>query len=336
MAFWSWSRTAASNATADVTINYSEGQAPSSLNDSARAAMARLAEYRDDVAGAIVTGGSSTAFTVTSYQVFDSLAHLNGQMIAFVPHATNTNAVGVDVTLNVDGLGAKSIRMQPSVALPNGTLVLGTPYVVVYNSSDAVFYLRNMTNPYNIPLAGGMPFFGSTAPNSSFVFPYGQAISRTTYAPAFAIMGTTFGTGDGSTTFNVPDLRGRVVACPDNMGGSSANRLANGTMGSLRHTLGGAGGADTLTLTLAQLPGNINSSATNAISVTSQQSVSVGGSVNSDPGTGGSGNHVKDATVTTVTSTGNNSISVSSNNTGGGAHDNLQPMILANYIIRII
>src|SRR4051812_19152068 len=143
-----WSRTAASNATADATVNWAEGQAPSSVNDSARAMMASTAAFRDDISGAITTGGSSTAYTVTSYQIFDTLAHLNGQMIAFVPHATNINAVGVDMTLSVDSLGAKSIRMQPSVALPSGTLILGTPYVAVYNSSDAVFYLRNMTNPY--------------------------------------------------------------------------------------------------------------------------------------------------------------------------------------------
>src|SRR5690242_7615980 len=107
--FFNWSRTAASNATADSTVNWSEGQAPSSINDSARAMMASTAAFRDDIAGAIVTGGTSTAYTVTSYQVFDTLAHLDGKMIAFTPHATSTNAVGVDVTLNVDSLGAKPI-----------------------------------------------------------------------------------------------------------------------------------------------------------------------------------------------------------------------------------
>jgi hypothetical protein len=88
---------------------------------------------------AITTGGTATAYTVTSFQVFDTLAHLaTDRMIAFVPHATNTNAVGVDVTLSVDGTWAKPIRMQPSVAFPSGTLVLGTPYCVTYNNSDSV------------------------------------------------------------------------------------------------------------------------------------------------------------------------------------------------------
>src|SRR5215813_5149086 len=98
MAFWNWSKTAAANATADPTINWAEGQAPSSINDSARAMMAATAKYRDDIAGAIVTSGSSTAYTVSSYEVFDTFAHLNGQMIAFTAHTTN----GATVTLNVD------------------------------------------------------------------------------------------------------------------------------------------------------------------------------------------------------------------------------------------
>jgi hypothetical protein len=135
-----WSRTAASNATADANINFAEGQAPSSVNDSARAMMASLAGYRDDIAGAITTGGTSTAYTVTSYQVFDTLAHMSGHVIAFTPHATN----GATVTLNVDGLGAKPLRTAPSVELLAGTLVQGTPYTALYNNSDAAWYLQNL------------------------------------------------------------------------------------------------------------------------------------------------------------------------------------------------
>src|SRR5690348_1891089 len=106
MTLWKWSRSASSNASADATINWAEGQPPSSVNDSARAMMAAAAKYRDDIAGAITTGGTSTAFTVSSYQGFDTLVHLDGQMIAFTPHAGNS----ATVTLNVDSLGAKPLR----------------------------------------------------------------------------------------------------------------------------------------------------------------------------------------------------------------------------------
>jgi hypothetical protein len=137
MPFWGWSKTAASNASSDPTINWAEGMAPSAVNDSARAMAARLAEWRDDISGTITTDGTGTAYTIASNQVFDTLAHMNGAMIAFVPHATN----GAIVTLNVDGLGAKPLRTSPGVELPAGTLVQGTPYSATYNNSDGAFYL---------------------------------------------------------------------------------------------------------------------------------------------------------------------------------------------------
>src|SRR6185503_20151943 len=107
---YTWDRTAASNATADSAINWQEGQSPSSVNDSARAQMAVQAKWRDDIAGAIVTGGTSTAYTLATYTVFDTLAHMGGQLVAFSPHTTN----GATVTLNADGLGAKPLRSAPS------------------------------------------------------------------------------------------------------------------------------------------------------------------------------------------------------------------------------
>ena len=245
--FFNWSRTAASNATADSTVNWQEGQAPSSVNDSGRAMMASTAAYRDDIAGAIVTGGTSTAYTVTSYQIFDTLAHMNGQVIAFTPHTTN----GATVTLNVDGLGAKPLRSAPSVELIAGVLVQGTPYVALYNNSDAAWYLRNFyVNPYQVPIGGMMDYIASTAPNSAFVLPIGQAISRSTYATLFGLVGTTYGAGDGSTTFNVPDLTGRVAAMKE----ATATRLTAALGGVDGATLGAAGGVEYSQLSTSNLP----------------------------------------------------------------------------------
>lgn len=98
-----------------------------------------------------------------------------------------------------------------------------------------------------------LPFAGSAAP-SGFLLCAGQAVSRTTYAALFAIIGTTYGTGNGTTTFNLPDLRGRAVAGVDNMGGSAAGRLTTAAGGVNAATLGAAGGSSVHTLTQAQLP----------------------------------------------------------------------------------
>ncbi|UFW75524.1 phage tail protein [Bradyrhizobium sp. WU425] len=247
MTFYKWSQTSATNATADSTVNYQEGQAPSSLNDSARAAMAALAKYRDDVAGAIATAGTSTAYTVSSFQAFDTLAHMSGQTIAFTPHTTN----GATVTLNVDGLGAKALRSAPNVEIPSGVLVAGTPYVALYSNSDGAFYLHGFYNsPALVPLGTLLDYTGSTAPSSSFVIPIGQAISRTTYANLFSLIGTTYGSGDGSTTFTLPNLRGRVVAMID----STATIINSATMTPDGSTLGATGGGQASSLVTANLP----------------------------------------------------------------------------------
>jgi microcystin-dependent protein len=193
---------------------------------------------------------------------------MDKMVIAFTPHTTN----GATVTLNVDSLGAKPLRQFPSVDLAAGILVQGTPYVALYNNSDQVFYLQNsFGGQYLIPIGGFIPYAGTTAPNSSFVYPFGQAISRTTYSALFAITSTNFGVGDGSTTFNVPDIRGRVIAGKDDMGGTSANRLTAADDGLNGDTLGATGGVETQTLVTANLPaytpsGSIAGTATSSIS----------------------------------------------------------------------
>lgn len=334
MSLWRWSRTAASNASADPSINFAEGQPPSSLNDSNRAAMAATAKYRDDIAGAIATGGTSTAYTVASYQSFDTLAHLDGAMIAFTPHTGN----GATVTLNVDSLGAKPLRPAPSVELQSGALIQGTPYLALYNNSDAVWYLHGASNynSYSCPLGGGMIYFGSTAPNSAFVFPFGQAISRTTYATLFSLIGTTYGAGDTTTTFNVPDLCGRVPVGLDNMGGTPKGRL--NTIGS-GTTLGAAGGEQTHALTTAELASHTHTGNTSTESAVHTHTITAPTANTTQ--SGGSGNGpiywTGTQTITTSSESASHTHPFTSDAAGSGtAHNNLQPTLMVNYIIRII
>ena len=347
MTLYKWLQASGSNANVDATVNWAEGQAPSTVNDSARGMMAATAKYRDDIAGAIVTGGTPTAYTVSSYEVFDTLAHLGGQMIAFTPHATNA-AGSPSVALNVDGLGAKPLRSAPNVELAAGVLIQGTPYVATYNNSDSAFYLHGFFgNPYNLPVGGSIDYWGTSAPNSSFAFMYGQAISRTTYAALFALFSTTFGTGDGSTTFNIPDLRGRLTAGKDDMGGSAANSLTNAASGITGTTLGASGGAQTVTLFASAIPAGVPSSG--SISGTAADSggkhiasdtaptqefdasISGGGTVRipaSNPTNSGAWS---DASLTL-----SGTASVTSTNSGQTAVNKMPPTIICNKLIRII
>jgi microcystin-dependent protein len=83
----------------------------------------------------------------------------------------------------------------------------------------------------------------------------GQAVSRTTFAALFAVIGATYGVGNGSTTFNLPDLRGRVTAGRDDMGGFTADRLVGGAPeGVDGATLGAAGGHKLHQLIIEEAP----------------------------------------------------------------------------------
>lgn len=331
MPFYLWSGTAGANGSIDPTINFQEGQSPSSVNDSARAMMAALALWRVDISGSIGTGGTSSAFTLVSNQGFDTLAHMNNAMIAFVPHATNAQGA----TLNVDGLGAKTIAQDINTGVGAGVLVQGTPYVVTYNNSTGLFMLQGFFgNPFNLPIGGLMPYVGSTPPNSNFVFPSGQAISRTTYATLFSLTSTTFGPGDGSTTFNVLDLRGRSVFGLDNMNGTPANRItvAGGNFDGT--SLGSVGGSQNHTLSLAEAPaGQItlnfsdpgHTHPQDARTYLNQAGASApiaGGTLLQQGGTTGS-------STTGITAS-------LSDHAGGGAHTILNPCMVLPFILRVI
>lgn len=325
MTLYKWSQTSASDATADATINWAEGQAPSSVNDSARAMMAAMAKYRDDTGGLIGAGGTSAAYTVTTSQVFDTLAHLSGNSVSFV--AGVTNAAGA--TLNVDGLGAKPIVTDSSgTPIGAGVLVAGTVYQVTYYDSVAQFRLWNLfADPFNIPIAGGMDYWGTTVPNSNFAFPIGQAISRTTYATLFALTGTTYGVGDGSTTFNLPDKTGRISAMKE----ASATRLTASFFGASGATLGAVGGLESNTLTTAQLAAHTHvNSLTDPGHTHTSNAGNTGGSAQGGVSAAGS-------SVTAVINSATTGISITNASAGSGsAHNNVQPTIICNYIIRIL
>lgn len=168
----------------------------------------------------------------------------------------------------------------------------------------------------------------------------GAAYSRTTYVDLFNVIGTTWGAGNGSTTFNVPDLRGRTMFGLDNMGGSAANRVTAGVSGIPGTTLGGVGGSQ-----LSQLHTHVVTDPTHTHVVTDpghlhkQQnfnSGTVGGPTNQIPGTGG-GAH-QDASLDTKTNTTGITIAAATTgitiaNAGTGTTENMPPTAMVNWMI---
>jgi microcystin-dependent protein len=89
------------------------------------------------------------------------------------------------------------------------------------------------------------------------LLPYGQAISRSAYSALHSLAsgsGYVYGNGDGSTTFNVPDYRGRIGVGKDDMGGAVANRITVGISGIAGQSLGAVGGSEGIVLTTGQIP----------------------------------------------------------------------------------
>lgn len=99
-----------------------------------------------------------------------------------------------------------------------------------------------------MPVGVVLPFAGTTAP-PGWALCEGQAVSRTTHAALFAAVGVTYGAGDGVTTFDLPDLRGRVPV------GASGTDIAGDAPRSAR-ALGASGGAEEVVLTTDQIPVN--------------------------------------------------------------------------------
>ena len=109
-----------------------EGMAANTVNDTMREMMAAVARWYQDTNGSLVTGGAGNAYTLSTNNNHSSLTDL--PLVVFVANRANTGAA----TLNVDGLGAKSLRFG-GVALAAGVLQEDVAYIAIYNAEDDAF-----------------------------------------------------------------------------------------------------------------------------------------------------------------------------------------------------
>lgn len=222
---------------------------------------------------------------------------------------------------------------KPTSGLNPGDLAVALDTYKIYFAKDSTTWqeygaqgAQGAQGPQGDPGADGagvtagivMAFAGSSAP-AGWLLCDGAAVSRTTYATLFALIGTTYGAGDGSTTFNVPNLKGRVPV------GKDAGQTEF-------DVLGETGGEKTHQLTSAEMPSHTHTQ--NAHSHVQQQPGAATGNFASGTrdasscGTGGSPSALADALSTQTT------VAVNQNTGGDGAHNNLQPYIALNYIIK--
>jgi microcystin-dependent protein len=183
-----------------------------------------------------------------------------------------------------------------------------------------------------IPVGITWDYPGGNAPTGWF-FCYGQAVSRTTYSELFAIIGVSYGSGDGSTTFNLPDLRGRVVAGRDDMGGTPANRVTTAVSGINGIALGAAGGLQAVQLTLPQTPSATITGTTGGMIGYNAAGLTFGSnSVTQQNGSGGTFAPLSGPIGADGLNT-HTHVTTASNGGGDQAHPNMQPTMIMNKII---
>ena len=182
-----------------------------------------------------------------------------------------------------------------------------------YEATKYDFDGANLTGIEGIPTATIVPWSSSSVP-SGFLECNGQAVSRSTYSALFSIISTTYGSGDGSTTFNVPDLQDNVA-----VGKSPSKNLAS------------TGGANTVAAT-----GNVGGSTGNATLSTAQlashshPSAIWSGSI---PAQGGPIPMAAPGSTGSTGSGGGHSHNMSANFTGD-ATSVIQPYLTVIYIIK--
>lgn len=236
-----------------------------------------------------------------------------------IKHTGNANEVTVGTS------GGDTLDGTPSFLLDaqNETITCVSGGANWSIASDAGIF----TAP--LPVGVVLPFAGTNVPNGWFLCD-GSAISRTGNSVLFGVVGTTYGGGDGSTTFNLPDLRGRVPAGKE----TSASRLTSGGSG----VDGATGGAETHMLTEAELASHTHGDGSYAAAdhnhdISTRNHTTTSGSDGSRLSEAGSSGATD--TFFGMNNAGTLNVSGTSDATGSDAsHNNTQPTIILNYIIK--
>lgn len=224
---------------------------------------------------------------------------------------SQVNNVSLYDAQHVNGLASAILQIE--AALGSGSSLPGS-----LSSLAARLAVQVGSDGIIIPPGSASLYFGASAP-TGWLFCDGSAVSRTTYAALFTAIGTTYGVGNGSTTFNLPDLRGRIPmgAGTGNQSGASGTGVITGGTALTARNLGAWGGEETHLLTGAEsgLPSHAHAISLCAVTGGAGSGNNVAGN---DPATG--------ATGTTATQGPTDAAS---------AHNTVPPFLVVNVIIKV-
>lgn len=215
----------------------------------------------------------------------------------------------------VEVLPASNTYTKNEVYTKSETANVLTSYVT-RAIADATYVPQTSSNL--VPAGAITQFAGISAP-AGWLLCNGQAISRTTYADLFAVIGTTYGPGNGSTTFNLPDLRDKFP------------------IGKNAGALGSTGGSSTKTLTIANLPSHTHGRISLTGSTEQRNGVAMLGGTANQSGIFGKGS-VRSSAPDWIDGQGVNlTIDASHEHASVGENqpfDSMPPYITLNYIIK--
>ena len=239
---------------------------------------------------------------------FDGRTPITAADLNRIEDGITATAVKADAAATATALAAVKTTADAAATATALAAVKTTADAALPKTTAASTYATTTALATAVPVGVVQMWAGVAAP-AGWLLCQGQAVSRTTYAALYAVCGTAYGTGDGSSTFNLPDLRARM---PIGLSGSGAF-----------NALGNAGGEENHTLTTEEMPSHKHP-------VTAGTNMPTLGVWNTNMVAGDSWQSIS----STTGNDGNRGIVTTSNTGGGGAHNNMPPYMVVNFIIR--
>lgn len=295
-------------------------------DDHIRGIKATIKNTFPNLTGAVTGTQAQLNGLVTWYTSGITLFADTGAFFYTVPGTGPTGFTATPSYLEVDVAGYAAARFYSSGRLyVAGSLDAGGP----------------ITGPGACPIGTMVMWPSDTLPSDygTWAWANGQAISRTTYAACYAVMGTSHGAGDGVTTFNLINMQEVVPVGKSTMGGATAPGLLTSIAVGVKNVLGSFFGADTVTLTISQMPVHYHAAGIYDPGHThTYHDYTIGAQAGNQAGWFGINTEPTSATSSSTTGVrinSSNGLDQTYSAGGGTAHSNVQPSRVVNFIIRI-